>query len=84
MNILRWLLFQTARRIASDPEVQAKAAKIYRQDVQPRAQQAWRQAGPRVRAARDQMKRDLGPAAGKIAKTKDTVMAQLRKDRTKP
>lgn len=83
MSILRRILFQAARRVAADPQVQAKAGKVYREDLQPRANEAWKKTAPHVRAARDKLQRDLGPTAKKIVKTKDAVMAQIRKDRGK-
>ena len=79
MTLLRRLLFQAARRVASDPKVQAKAAKIYREDLKPLAKEAWDNAQPALRAAQEQLKEDLGPTADKIAKTKKTVMDRLTK-----
>ena len=79
MTLLRRLLFQAARRAASDPKVQAKAAKIYREELKPLAKEAWDNAQPALRATQEQLKEDLGPTADKIAKTKKTVMDRLTK-----
>lgn len=45
MPLLRNLLFSAARRIAADPEVQARAAQTYESAVK-----------PRLSAARDELK----------------------------
>ena len=82
MTLLRRLLFQAARRFASDPKVQAKAGKIYREEVKPLAKEAWENAQPALQAAREQLKEDLGPTADKIARTKKTVMDRLTKPPT--
>ncbi len=81
MSILRRILFQAARRMAADPQAQAKAGRIFREDVQPRAAEAWQKTEPHLRAAGDKLQRELGPAVKKVAKTASTVMAQIRKDR---
>ncbi len=51
MPLLRNLLFRAARRIAADPEVQARAAETYETSVK-----------PRLSAARDEL-RDLAREA---------------------
>jgi hypothetical protein len=79
MTLLQRLLLQAARRVAADPKVQAKAGEVYRDQVKPLAKEAWRNAEPAFRAAGEQLKEDLGPAADKIAKTKKIVMDKLKK-----
>jgi hypothetical protein len=81
MTLLQKLLLQAARRVAADPNVQAKAGKIYRDQIKPAAKEAWRNAEPALRAAHEQLKEDLGPTADKVAKTKKTVMDRLTKPR---
>lgn len=52
--ISRWIV-STATRLASDPQVRAKAADLYKQEVKPRAAETWRQARPKLEATRDEL-----------------------------
>lgn len=56
MVLLRYLLFRAARRIASDPHLQARAAEVVEREVKPRAEAAWRQAKPKLDSARDEVR----------------------------
>lgn len=55
MPFIRNLLFQAARRIAADPEVQAKASDVYQSEVRPRAQHAIKETKSRLSSARDEI-----------------------------
>ncbi len=55
MPLLRRLLWHAARHIALDPRARAKAADVYEKEVKPRARAAWRQAKPKLDAARAEM-----------------------------
>ena len=55
MLLLRRLLWHAARHIALDPRARAKAAEVYEKEVKPRARAAWRQAGPKLDAAKAEM-----------------------------
>ncbi len=55
MPLLRRLLLHAARHIALDPRARAKAAEIYEKEVKPRARAAWRQARPKLDAAKAEM-----------------------------
>ncbi|NKB20606.1 MAG: hypothetical protein GKS01_08915 [Alphaproteobacteria bacterium] len=57
MPILRNLLFQAARRIASDERVQQKAAEAYHDEIKPRAEAAWSATKPRLENTRDDIKK---------------------------
>ena len=83
MTLFHRLMFYAARRIARDPEIQAKAAKVLREEIAPRAEAAWKKAEPGLTAIREQLAEDLKPAADKVAKTKEGVMARLRDGRPK-
>ena len=64
MPLLRSLLMRTALRIASDPRIQAKAAKVYEGEVKPRAEAAWSRAKPKLEAAKAELQhlaRDADP-----------------------
>ncbi len=52
MPLLRRLLLHAARHIALDPRARAKAAEVLEKEVKPRARAAWRQAKPKLDAAR--------------------------------
>ena len=56
MPILRRLLWAAARRVASDSRVQAKAAEVLATEVKPRAEAAWRQAKPKLDAAKAELR----------------------------
>ncbi len=55
MVLLRRLLWHAARHIALDPRARAKAAEMYEKEVKPRARAAWRQARPKLDAAKAEM-----------------------------
>jgi hypothetical protein len=49
-------LIEAAKRAARDPRVRAKAAEIVQKEVKPRAKEAWRQAKPKLDAAKTDLK----------------------------
>lgn len=53
--MLRRMLFHTARRLASDPRLRAKAAEVLEHEVKPRAEAAWREIKPRLEAAKAEL-----------------------------
>lgn len=55
--LLRRLLFDAARKVASDPRIRAKAADVFEREVKPRAKAAWAETKPRLEAARDDIKK---------------------------
>jgi hypothetical protein len=57
MSLLRTILYQAGRRIASDPRVREKAKEALEPEVKPRVQQAAAKAKPRFEAAREDIKR---------------------------
>lgn len=73
--MLRRLLFSAARRIASDPKVQAKAADVYERDVK-----------PKLSAAQSELKdlagevNPLEDPAGFARRLRDRVREVNRKD----
>ena len=54
--VLRRLLWLAAQRVASDPRARAKAREVVEEKLRPRAEKAWRQAKPRIEAARDELR----------------------------
>ncbi len=56
MALIYRLLLAAARRAATDPRVQAKAADIYQNEVKPRARAAWQETKPRLAAAKQDLK----------------------------
>ncbi len=56
MPILRFLLIQAATKLGNDPRVRAKARDLLENEVKPRAAEAWRQARPKLEAARDDLR----------------------------
>ena len=56
MLILRNLLFQAVRKVASDPRVQQKAAAAYDEEVKPRVESAGRFAKDNIDFARGELR----------------------------
>jgi hypothetical protein len=56
MGRISWLLGRTIRQLAMNPRVQAKASEVMEKEVKPRAQEAWRQAKPRLDAAKEELR----------------------------
>ncbi|MFQ5618291.1 MAG: hypothetical protein ACE5FR_04895 [Rhodospirillales bacterium] len=74
MPLLRRLLWNAARHLALDPRARAKAAEVIEKEVKPRARAAWRQARPKVAAAKAEMdaaKADLKDIAAETDPRKD-------------
>jgi hypothetical protein len=59
MFFLRKLLFQAAKRVATDERVQQAAKDAYEKEVKPRAKAAWETAKPRLQ----ETKADIGKMA---------------------
>ncbi len=55
MLLLRRLLAMAARRVAADPQVQAKATEVYQTQVKPRAQSAARETKANLDFARSEL-----------------------------
>ena len=69
MLLLRRLLWHAARYIALDPRARAKAAELLEKEVKPRARAAWRQAKPKLDAAKAELRdaaREANPPGGKV------------------
>ena len=56
MPFLRQLLWRAAAKVASDPELRAKAAEVVNREVVPRAEAAWEQTKPKLEAARQDVR----------------------------
>ena len=52
MAILRTFARMAFQRLASDPEIQAKIARVVKREIIPRAQQGWEQAKPELKKAK--------------------------------
>jgi len=50
--ILRTFARMAFQRLASDPEIQAKIARVVKREIIPRAQQGWEQAKPELKKAK--------------------------------
>lgn len=82
MPILRTLLFETARRVASDPELRALAVDLARREVLPRAKTVARVAGAQVALKRAQLERDWQAArieAGAAASRSEIAGRMVRR-----
>lgn len=56
MLVLRRLLAYAARRVASDPRVQAKAAELYETKLKPRAEAVWRNTKANIEFAKSELR----------------------------
>ncbi len=56
MRFLPQLLLRAAKRIASDPRVQAKTTEVFEREVKPRAEAAWRRTKPRFDTAKSELR----------------------------
>jgi hypothetical protein len=56
MPLLRQWIYRAATRLAQDPRVREKAAELLETEVKPRAAAAWREAKPKLRSARDELR----------------------------
>ena len=57
MTILRRAIWMAAKRAASDPRVQAKAAEVVRDDIAPRVRAAVDVARPEIKRAKENVQR---------------------------
>ena len=55
MALIHRVLFHAAQRLATDPRVKEKAAKLIETEVKPRVRDAWQQAKPRIDAAKSDL-----------------------------
>ncbi len=63
MLTLGYLLRQAAVLAASNPRLRAKAAQVYKDEVEPRAKEGWARAKPKI----EETKTKLGEAVRKAA-----------------
>ena len=57
MNILRRFVIRAAQELRHNPEARAKASQVLEEQVRPRAEQAWREAQPKIENAKVGLKR---------------------------
>ena len=57
MNLFRRFVIRAARELAHNPRARAKASRVLQDEVKPRAQQAWRDAQPKIENAKLGLKR---------------------------
>ncbi len=85
--LLSRLLFNAARKAATDPRVRAKAADVFENTVKPRAEAAWAEAKPRLETARDEIKEAAaaadprGDPAGFAGELKRRILEKRRRGR---
>ncbi len=57
MSLLRRFVIRAAQELRQNPEARAKASQVLEEQVKPRAEQAWREAQPRIEDAKLGLKR---------------------------
>ena len=55
MALIHRILFHAAQRLVTDPRVKEKAAELIETEVKPRGRDTWKQAKPRIDAARSDL-----------------------------
>ncbi len=50
-------MIRAAQELGHNPEVRAKASQVLEEDIKPRAEQAWREAQPKIEKAKLRLKR---------------------------
>lgn len=55
MGLIQRFLANAARELASDPEKREQAKRVYKDDVEPAAREAWREAQPEVQKAKKKL-----------------------------
>ncbi len=57
MSLLRRFVIRAAQELVHNPEARAKASQVLEEHVKPRAEQAWREAQPKIENAKLGLKR---------------------------
>lgn len=57
MSILRRFVIRAAQELGHNPKARAMAAQVLEEQVKPRAEQAWREAQPKIEHAKLGLKR---------------------------
>ncbi len=57
MKLLRRLVIRAAQELGHNPKARATASRMLKKEVQPRAEQAWREAQPKIEKAKLEIKR---------------------------
>ncbi len=57
MSLLRRFAIRAAQELGHNPEARAKASQALEEQVKPRAEQAWREAQPKIEHAKLGLKR---------------------------
>ena len=57
MSLLRRFVIRAAQELGHNPEARAKASQVLEEQVKPRAEQAWREAQPKIEHAKLGLKR---------------------------
>lgn len=82
MPIVRTILMEAARRIASNPELRARAVDVAQQEVLPRAKTVARKAGEETQRQRELLRADIAAArerAGEQASNAEVAGRLLRR-----
>ena len=57
MSLLRRFVIRAAQELGHNPEARAKASQVLEEQVRPRAEQAWREAQPKIENAKVGLKK---------------------------
>ena len=71
MSILRRFMMRVAQEFTQNPEARAKASKVFKEDVKPRAKQAWQEVQPEIENAKQGVKRFAAKLRDEYRKGRD-------------
>ena len=71
MSILRRFMMRAAQEFAQNPEARAKASKVLKEDVKPRAKQVWQEVQPEIEKAKHGLKRFAAKLRDEYRKGRD-------------
>jgi len=64
-------MMRAAQEFAQNPEARAKASKVLKDDVKPRAKQAWQEVQPEIENAKQGLKRFAANLRNEYRKGRD-------------
>ena len=64
-------MLRVAQEFTQNPEARAKASKVFKEDVKPRAKQAWQEVQPEIENAKQGVKRFAAKLRDEYRKGRD-------------
>jgi len=71
MSFISRLMMRAANELKQNPELREKASEVVEDEVKPRAKQAWQEAQPKIREAKNEFLRWTGKVREEYRKGRD-------------